>query len=281
MCYGLWLDSPILYSMTAIGSPIKKFQAPPPTLEQQEQKLKDVAKLYEKHFLGEMVKAMRGTVSESELIKSSQGEKIFKEQLDQQYVEKWGDKGGIGLGDMIYNQLVEKYGAQMGIRPPQFKTQGPLPLNKNSMMDAKTVQQTPQKVSIQYFKNPQNINNDLNRMALGEENALSNVVRNPWDGVLLQNRNLNQEESLVEVGHSNGLSSQMVIKGLAKNFRPGQQIAAGETLGWLNPDQPALIWNISKKLNEDSVQNLQGSSEKTELAQTAKTMGDAAESELE
>ena len=281
MCYGLWLDSPILFSMTAIGSPIKKFQAAPPTLEQQEQKLKDVAKLYEKHFLGEMVKAMRGTVSESELIKSSQGEKIFKEQLDQQYVEKWGDKGGIGLADMIYNQLVEKYGAQMGIRPPQFKTQGPLPLNKNSMMDAKTIQQTPQKVSIQYFKNPQNINNDLNRMALGEDNTLSNVVRNPWDGVLLQNRNLNQEESLVELGHSNGLSSQMVIKGLAKSFQPGQQIAAGETLGWLNPDQPSLIWNISKKFQESTVQNLQGPSEKTELAQAAKTMGDAAESELE
>ncbi len=267
--------------MTAIGSPIKKFQATPPTVEQQEKKLRDVAKLYEKHFLGEMVKAMRGTVSESELIKSSQGEKIFKEQLDDQYVEKWGDKGGIGLGDMIYNQLVEKYGQQMGIRPPQFKTHGPLPLNKNSMMDAKTVQQTPQKVSIQYFKNPQNINNDLNRMALGEDNALSNVVRNPWDGVLLQNRNLNQDESLVELGHSNGLSSQMVLKGIAKNFLPGQQIAAGETLGWLNPDQPSLIWNISKKFEESSVQKLQGSAESSELALAPKTMGDAAESELE
>ena len=67
-----------------------------------------VAKLYEKQFLREMVKAMRSTVSFSEMTKPSMAEDIFRSQLDEQYVEAWGDKGGIGLGDIIYESLMDR-----------------------------------------------------------------------------------------------------------------------------------------------------------------------------
>ena len=101
------------------------------TAEQQEQKLRDVSQLYEKQFLREMVKAMRGTVTESEFMKANQAEKIFKEQLDQEYVEKWGDHGGIGLAKLIHEQLLDKLGPALGIKTPAERAQGPLLLKQN------------------------------------------------------------------------------------------------------------------------------------------------------
>jgi Rod binding domain-containing protein len=73
-----------------------------------DKKIRGAAELYEKQFLREMTKAMRSTVKESELIPVSQGEKIFREQLDQQYADQWGDQGGIGLADLIEQKLREK-----------------------------------------------------------------------------------------------------------------------------------------------------------------------------
>ncbi len=78
-------------------------------------KMRDVAELYEKQFLRDMVKQMRSTVPTTDMFKSSFAETYYREQLDQQYVESWGDKGGIGMGDMIYNELLEKYGPRMGL----------------------------------------------------------------------------------------------------------------------------------------------------------------------
>lgn len=72
-----------------------------------ETRLREAAQMYEEQFLGEMVKAMRRTIPESDFMKPSSAEKIFREQLDQQYVEAWADKGGIGLADLIVDQIKE------------------------------------------------------------------------------------------------------------------------------------------------------------------------------
>lgn len=68
----------------------------------------NAAKMYERYFLGQMMKAMRSTVAKSELEKPSMGENIYREQLDDQYVESWSERGGIGLADMIHDELVGK-----------------------------------------------------------------------------------------------------------------------------------------------------------------------------
>jgi Rod binding domain-containing protein len=100
-----------------------------PRVAAADKQLRDVASLYEKQFLREMVKQMRSSVTESEWMPSSFAEKYYREQLDHQYVESWGDGGGIGLGKMIYDQLLERYGERMGIRIPKERPQGPLPLS--------------------------------------------------------------------------------------------------------------------------------------------------------
>lgn len=215
----------------------------PPTPEQMDQKLKDVSKLYEKQFLREMMKQMRATVSdEGGMIPTSNAEKIFREQLDQEYVEKWGDHGGIGLADMIHKQLLEKLGPAMGIVPAPQRPQGPLKIDEKSLQanplkfHSQTNPSRPHKVSLQF---------DLQEAALqdGEVSA-------PWGGSLLGVKKLSQDENLLELAHDNGLKSQLVFRGsLEKNFqpaqfRPGTEIQAGQRLGLLSPEAKSLFWTV-------------------------------------
>ena len=84
-------------------SGINKLGGPmaPPTAENKAQemdkKLHGVADMYEQHFIREMMKQMRSTVSEGGFVKANNAEKIFQEQLDDQYADQWQKSGGIGF----------------------------------------------------------------------------------------------------------------------------------------------------------------------------------------
>ena len=54
-----------------------------------EEKFREVAEMYEKHFIREMMKEMRSTVHESGFMKQNNAEKMFREQLDDDYADKW------------------------------------------------------------------------------------------------------------------------------------------------------------------------------------------------
>ncbi len=56
-----------------------------PATATSDEKLREVADLYEKYFIKEMMKNMKSTVAESGLIKKNNAEKIFEDQLDDQY----------------------------------------------------------------------------------------------------------------------------------------------------------------------------------------------------
>ena len=100
--------------------------------QQKDDPYRKVAKLYEKQFLREMVKAMRGSVQRSDLVETSLGQKIYEENLDNEYVEKWGDSGGIGLADMIYEQLMERYGNK---KVPSLPRDQFIPLENKNIED--------------------------------------------------------------------------------------------------------------------------------------------------
>ncbi|MBK8203941.1 MAG: rod-binding protein [Bdellovibrionales bacterium] len=93
---------------------------------EQEAKLREAAQMYERHFLNEIFKAMRKTVPEGEgILPGSFAQRIYRDQLDEQYVDAWKDKGGIGLTDMIFNQLKEQVlGRDSNLPAPR----GPLPV---------------------------------------------------------------------------------------------------------------------------------------------------------
>ena len=68
-------------------------------------KLREAANEFEAIFIQQMLKSMRKTSLESDLLPKSEGEKIFRSMLDEQYAKLSANSGSLGLGQMIYQQL--------------------------------------------------------------------------------------------------------------------------------------------------------------------------------
>ena len=75
-----------------------------------EAKLREAANEFEAIFIQQMLKTMRKTSLESEFIKKSEGEKIFRSMLDEQYAIISAKSGSLGLGEMIFKQLRSNLG---------------------------------------------------------------------------------------------------------------------------------------------------------------------------
>ncbi len=75
-----------------------------------EAKLREAANEFEAIFIQQMLKTMRKTSLESEFIKKSEGEKIFRSMLDEQYAIISAKSGSPGLGEMIFQQLRSNLG---------------------------------------------------------------------------------------------------------------------------------------------------------------------------
>lgn len=236
---------------------IKKFQPlrQPLTPEQQNQKLKDVAKLYEKQFLREITKQMRATVTEGGFMPANNAEKIFREQLDQEYVEKWGDHGGIGLADMIHQQLLERLGPALGIRPKMLKPQGPLQIKDQGHSKNPLQIQTASSKLFPLTANPAQSKKVEMKIDLKEMALQSSEVTSPWSGTHLGTKQINPDEYVMEILHDHGLKSQMVFRGQpVEELRPAQlssgpdserQISAGQRIGLLSPEAKSLFWTVS------------------------------------
>ena len=70
-----------------------------------EARLRKAANEFEAIFIQQILKTMRKTSLESDFIKKSEGEKIFRSMLDEQYAIVSAKSGRLGLGEMIYQQL--------------------------------------------------------------------------------------------------------------------------------------------------------------------------------
>lgn len=206
-----------------------------------EQQLKEVSAEYEKYFLGEMMKAMRSTVSHSDVLQQSQGEKIFREQLDQEYVNKWGAQGGIGLSELIYKQMVEKFGDRLGITQPENKPIGPIPMDYKSLYTAKVIRNDDNKMSYQFERKALSAEDLLNKKTISAEER---KIINPWSGVLLNKIALGDDQMMNEVQHDNGMKSQFVFKGTSFLQNTGDRIEAGQKLGLLSPEANRFFWNV-------------------------------------
>lgn len=218
-----------------------------PQQKSADEKLRDVSTMYEKHFLREMLKGMRSTVHEGGFVQANNAEKIFKEQLDEQYVEKWGERGGIGLSDMIYKQLVDKFGVAMGIKSAVAKPAGPLPLDAKSEYRAHQFRHPGKKQALSY-----RIDAPADAAGAGVPNGtqaelaanIKKPVKAPWDGVLLGKRTLTDKQTMLEIKHDNGLISQVVFKGGTASVHEGQKLQAGDTLGFLSSEAKSLYWTV-------------------------------------
>jgi flagellar protein FlgJ len=175
---------------------------------------------------------MRGTVPESEFNKPSMGEQIYRGQLDEQYVEVWGDRGGIGLSDLIYNELMEKILGQG--TPGEERPRGPIELTDRDIsrvtrLKTSAPRQAPMKVEIQPSADG------------GPTRVLA-----PWDSrVLMQTRTEGRSTVLLE--HDGGLRSALIFDGVPATLVPGTVVKKGAPVGILSPEIKNFFWNLSAK----------------------------------
>ena len=72
---------------------------------EEDKKLREVCQEMEAVFLNMMMSKMRDTIPERTLYPKSSGEKIMQSMMDVEITRNMSQKGGIGLGQMLYNQL--------------------------------------------------------------------------------------------------------------------------------------------------------------------------------
>ncbi len=198
----------------------------------------EVSKLYEKQFLNEMVKAMRSTVSYSDTSKPSMAENIYRDQLDSQYVEVWGEQGGLGFSDIIYNELMEKFQPYLGHDSA----------NKLKMMgDAKVSNRDLSKVSEVKGQETPTPQLPLRVEVKPNNNGTPAKVQSPWDSKVLMQTRIGDQATVV-LDHGSGLKSTLMFKGVSNALQPGQVLAKGAPIGTLSPEINSFFWNINAKL---------------------------------
>jgi flagellar protein FlgJ len=69
------------------------------------QKLKKACSEFESLFLNYLLKSMRASVPEGGLIDQSEESKMFKAMLDEKLADEISSSGGLGLGEILYQQL--------------------------------------------------------------------------------------------------------------------------------------------------------------------------------
>ena len=75
-----------------------------------DKKLREAANEFEAIFVQQLLKTMRKTSLETNLIPKSEGEKVFQSMLDEHYSKVMAKSGSLGLGEMIYKQLMSNRG---------------------------------------------------------------------------------------------------------------------------------------------------------------------------
>ncbi len=73
--------------------------------EKDEKQLKKVCREFEQIFLNHMYKQMRATIPKSDLVEGGFARETFEEMLDEKIAEEVAKGPGIGLGDMLYQNL--------------------------------------------------------------------------------------------------------------------------------------------------------------------------------
>ncbi len=178
---------------------------------------------------------MRNTVGDGGLLKKNMAENIFQEKLDHNYVESWGDRGGIGLGDLIYDQIVERYGQQMGVKLNSLsKPNGPVPID-HSQWQVRSVHHQKDNNSLNF------VFDRLETVSVGDSLNLNN----PWKGRLLSSYAFD-EKQVIELGHENGLRSKVLFDGkIHPDLLLNQELPEGSSIGTLNGCSDKCFWNLS------------------------------------
>jgi flagellar protein FlgJ len=200
-----------------------------PHMKKVDRKLKKAAKMYEEQFIRQMVKAMRKSVNHSALTKPSFGEKIYQEQLDDKYVGSWVDRGGTGFGEMVYNQLVERF-------YPQLQKQAP--------KEIRPVDITDRYKGMQKAQVPEAPGRQTFNLKLGPQKESASFLSLPWKGKFEKEFELASGEKVALFSHPFDLKSTFVFKGQLKPGLLNKTLSEGENFAALSPESDSITWQI-------------------------------------
>jgi flagellar protein FlgJ len=201
----------------------------PTTQEQMDLQLREVSKTYEKHFLREMVKAMRSSVHESQLVPKSMGERIYSEQLDDQYVESWGDAGGIGLADLIYNDVKEKIFGDVAPEQELPKVHMPMPIKSDVPPTLRMDEE----------------GFELEAKSETGPSAQRTPVVSPLEGSVVESFE-NHGRHYVRIDHGERGVSLLSYVGNALPISRGAKVESSQELGWLDESAHSVHWKWLK-----------------------------------
>ena len=80
--------------------------------EEESKRLREACQGFEAMFLDIVFKSMRNTVPENTLFGESNGEKIWRSMLDTELMQNVAKSGGVGIADMMYDNLIDQVTAQ-------------------------------------------------------------------------------------------------------------------------------------------------------------------------
>lgn len=200
-----------------------------PQLKKLDQKLRKASQMYEEQFLRKMVKAMRSSVSHSKLTQPSMGENIYREQLDDKYVDSWVQRGGVGFGDMIYNDLVEKFYPQLGRRKPKQIR----PTNLSDRFQGISRSLT----------TPADKKHTFN-LKMGQQKTTKSYLKLPWEGKLEKQFEMPNGQKVATFTHPSGLKSTFVFRGQVEPGLLNKSLLEGENFAQLSHESQNLTWQI-------------------------------------
>jgi Rod binding domain-containing protein len=239
--------------------PLRGAPAAPQTdrADKRDPKMVEAAKGFEQQFVRQMISEMRKTVPESEFMPDSMASRVFKDQLDDHYAETWTDQGGIGLADMIYEQLAQKYGpvpeARVGTkvdvkplkqssveqtvalghpdgrgaidRPKAGGGDGSIPLPQDVLSRADRSLFLVKEIPRADVKS-----GGMGLILKSKEPLPENVsLRAPLAGKVFQAQTLEDGRKVISIEHDQGLVSQFVHTG-RNTVTLGHRVAAGEAV---------------------------------------------------
>lgn len=179
-------------------------------------KVLKAARMYEEQFLREMLSAMKKAVPDGGLLKKNMAEKIFQEKLDHTHVEEWTDRGGVGLADLIYDNIMKRAQSMQAMPRPR----GPMSLEEKSA-GFKVLSQT-------------NTSGQFAIQSKGKDEVLS-----PWKAKVES-----VMESMLLLNHGNGILSAMSFGSGEPSVVPGQIVESGQRVALLGEGANEYFWNL-------------------------------------
>ncbi|MCC6277703.1 MAG: rod-binding protein [Oligoflexia bacterium] len=197
------------------------------------EQLMEAARGFERQFIGMLVKEMRNTVNKSDFIPTNMAEKIFQDELDGHYVENWVGNGGIGLAEVIYDQVEQKY---LAPKPGPAKAKGemlPIRPTENRAVPAQRREVSPAPAEILNLEDGKNFLVKREKAGfnfLAPSGISSHVpLRSPYQGTVVAQSRLEDGRQTLVVRHDQGLLSQVIHNGVS-HVKTGQTVAAGQPI---------------------------------------------------